>query len=260
MFEAVERYIATQFKALAVFPLLMTDNPSADDVIVRVDYPERVSRLLVILRIPASYIVQPMVLGAMFTLYLIAFFAWWAILFTGRYPRTLFDFSHSVLRWVARATVWEWGLRDEWSLFAAPKQVWAAVVVGTVAVVALFGSGIGVSLGFGLQAASEGEAVVLSFVQAGKASDVEGATGLTAEPAEVRRQIADLFNNRYLFDDFISLKRTGWFWEKTTGQPETLNLDGDLIYEQGPKGEFTAFLVKVEDEWKIAGININRSP
>jgi hypothetical protein len=37
---------------------------------------------------------------------LAAFFAWFAILFTGRYPRSLFDFIEGVIRWHNRVAAY----------------------------------------------------------------------------------------------------------------------------------------------------------
>ncbi|GAF72475.1 unnamed protein product, partial [marine sediment metagenome] len=55
-------------------------------------------------------------------LYGIAYFvtliiAWFAILFTGRYPRGLFDFAVGLLRWSARVDVYTNLMRDEYPPF-----------------------------------------------------------------------------------------------------------------------------------------------
>jgi hypothetical protein len=44
--------------------------------------------------------------------------AWFAILFTGDYPRTLYDFSVGVLRWTARVEAYFLLLRDEYPPFS----------------------------------------------------------------------------------------------------------------------------------------------
>jgi hypothetical protein len=47
----------------------------------------------------------------------ITFVAWFAILFTGRYPRFLFDFVVNVYRWSANANAYVTLLRDEYPPF-----------------------------------------------------------------------------------------------------------------------------------------------
>ena len=43
--------------------------------------------------------------------------AWFAILFTGKFPRGLWDFSHMYMRWRARAITYQALLRDEYPPF-----------------------------------------------------------------------------------------------------------------------------------------------
>ena len=261
MFEHVEGFLDHQLKASSYYPFLLTDNWTADEVGLGVDYPERLSRLSAIFRILVSPLVQVLTYGAQFTLFIISFPAWWIILLTGRYPRFLFGVAQGLLRWIAQVSVWEWGLRDEWALLAAPKRVWAAGLVGSLLLVGVFGTGILVTLVAALgKPASEGEAVVAEFMEAGLRSDVGGATTLTTDQAESRTEVESLFNERYLFEGFLSAKRIGWEWNKTSGQPDSLFLEGGLVYEQPPKGTFSAFLLKLGGEWKIRDLNIDRSP
>lgn len=48
----------------------------------------------------------------------ITFFAWWAVLFTGRYPRGFFDFAESFLRWQVNLTAYTYLLTDEYPPFS----------------------------------------------------------------------------------------------------------------------------------------------
>jgi hypothetical protein len=49
---------------------------------------------------------------------LVTFFAWFAVFFTGRYPKSFFEFSESVLRWTVNVQVYHWLLRDEYPPFS----------------------------------------------------------------------------------------------------------------------------------------------
>jgi hypothetical protein len=48
--------------------------------------------------------------------------AWFAILFTGNYPATLYRFAVSVLRWSTRVEVYLLLLRDEYPPFALESE------------------------------------------------------------------------------------------------------------------------------------------
>jgi hypothetical protein len=95
-----------------------------------VEYPERLSRLLnnipylkMILVIPhlIALLVMSILAGV------INFFAWWAILFTGKYPRGLFDFYVNVLRWGLNVNVYETMMRDEYPAFSGEDGRYRAV-------------------------------------------------------------------------------------------------------------------------------------
>ena len=83
-----------------------------------VDYPERLSRLLIFVKwlliIPHSLILSPLGLAAG----AVTSIAWFAILFTGRFPRGLFDFLVGVFRWTYRVNVYSSLLRDEYPPFS----------------------------------------------------------------------------------------------------------------------------------------------
>ncbi len=83
-----------------------------------VEYPERLSRLLIffkwLLVIPNVIILYFVRLGWMVA----TFIAWFAILFTGRYPKGLFNFSVGALRWTARLDAYILLLRDDYPPFS----------------------------------------------------------------------------------------------------------------------------------------------
>jgi hypothetical protein len=82
-----------------------------------VAYPQRLSRLLIfvkwLLAIP-HYVVLFFLGIAGFVVWFIAFFA---ILITGNYPRSLFDFSVMLLRWTARVNCYTSLMTDEYPPF-----------------------------------------------------------------------------------------------------------------------------------------------
>ena len=86
-------------------------------VTYEVDYPQQLSRGLIfvkwLLAVP-HYV-------ALWVLYIIAgvawIIAWFAILFTGRFPRGIFDFLVGVLRWGYRVGVYVALMRDEYPPF-----------------------------------------------------------------------------------------------------------------------------------------------
>jgi len=87
-------------------------------ITIGVAYPEKLSRLStffrLILAIP-QYIVLYFVNIVAFIL---MFFAWWAILFTGKYPRGLFDFVAGYVRWNTRVTGYFSLLTDKYPPFS----------------------------------------------------------------------------------------------------------------------------------------------
>ena len=93
------------------------------------DYPQKLSRGLIFIKwllvIPHLIILVFYGIAVLFVLII----AWFAILFTGRYPRGLFDFAVGFLRWNTRVTVYsgQWSaynpyvgglLRDEYPPFS----------------------------------------------------------------------------------------------------------------------------------------------
>src|SRR3989304_7064951 len=102
--------------------LLLADRypPFEGDWVITYDvrYPERVSRwkLLfwkIITAIPHLIILEFPGLGAM----IVTVIAWFFILFSGRYPRGLFDYVAGVMRWGARVWAYVLSLTDEYPPF-----------------------------------------------------------------------------------------------------------------------------------------------
>lgn len=87
-------------------------------VTYEVAYPERLSRWLIfvkwLLTIPQLIVLYFLQLATGF----VTFFAFFAILFTGKFPRGLFDFNVNVYRWGANVSAYVGLLRDEYPPFS----------------------------------------------------------------------------------------------------------------------------------------------
>jgi hypothetical protein len=112
------------YNVLAYAALLRDDYPpfslSAGQypVTYDVEYPERLSRLLIFFKwllVLPNLIVLALVGIAWYVTLIIA---WFAILFTGRYPEGLFRFAVGTIRWSARVNAYVLLLRDEYPPFS----------------------------------------------------------------------------------------------------------------------------------------------
>lgn len=87
-------------------------------ITVGVVYPEKLSRLStffrIILLIPQAVVLYFVGIVAS----VLMFFAWWAILFTGKYPKGLFDFVAGYLRWSTRVNGYSSLLTDKYPPFS----------------------------------------------------------------------------------------------------------------------------------------------
>lgn len=87
-------------------------------VTYEVAYPERLSRWLIfvkwLLAIPHLIVLYFLQLATGF----VTFFAFFAILFTGKFPRGLFDFNVNVYRWGANVSAYVGLFRDEYPPFS----------------------------------------------------------------------------------------------------------------------------------------------
>ncbi len=89
---------------------------------LRIDYPERLSRLLLFVKwlfvIPALIVVGLSGIAVFIT----TFISFWAILFTGRYPRWLFDFARGYMEMQARTYAYfPLLLTDQYPLASRPE-------------------------------------------------------------------------------------------------------------------------------------------
>jgi hypothetical protein len=89
---------------------------------LKVEYPEKLSRLTTFFRII-------MLIPQMIVLYflqiaagVILFISWWAILFTGKFPRSLFDFVTYYLRWSTRVNGYTYLLTDKYPPFSGNEE------------------------------------------------------------------------------------------------------------------------------------------
>ena len=133
-----------------------------------VEYPERLSRWLIffkwLLILPNQFIVG--ILG--FVRLMMIFIAWWAILFTGRYPRGLFDFNVGVIRWSLRANAYAGLLRDEFPPFSmqanARPSGRTAIILSIVGAILIVVSTIGTFAAIAAYDAQT-EVVVVSYAR-----------------------------------------------------------------------------------------------
>jgi len=85
---------------------------------LKVDYPDRLSRLTtffrIIMIIPHTIVLYFLQIAAG----VILFISWWAVLFTGKYPRSLFDFVVYCFRWNTRVNGYTYLLTDKYPPFS----------------------------------------------------------------------------------------------------------------------------------------------
>ena len=87
-----------------------------------VEYPENISRGDVLVRalFGIFYIALPhafLLLFRMIATQILVFFSWWAVLFTGEFPRSWFDFIVGTLRWSTRLNCYLYLMTHEYPPF-----------------------------------------------------------------------------------------------------------------------------------------------
>jgi hypothetical protein len=84
---------------------------------LNVEYPDRLSRLTTFFR---GFTVIPHLIVLYFIQIaagVVLFISWWAILFTGRFPKGLFDFTVWSFRWSTRVNGYAYLLTDKYPPF-----------------------------------------------------------------------------------------------------------------------------------------------
>lgn len=136
---AIQRFT---LRAYAYFLLLTDRYPPFDgewQVRYEVDCPERLSRWRLVIWKTVTVIPHFVVLGFVFVgVLVVVILAWFAILFTGRYPRGMHSFVAGSLRWSARASAYWMSLTDEFPSFSLSADVGPAYFSSYV-ISAIFG-------------------------------------------------------------------------------------------------------------------------
>jgi hypothetical protein len=116
------RVNATLFHLVDGYPAFGTSGTS-DSVKLEVEYPEKLSRGLVLLRVFFGflYVIIPHGFCLFFRwigTYVLMFLAWWVVLFTGKYPEKWHAFNVGTWRWVLRINLYMNLFTDEYPRFS----------------------------------------------------------------------------------------------------------------------------------------------
>ena len=105
------------------YPPFTFDEEPDDPLILRVEYPEKLSRLHAVLKFLLGWLYVGIPHGIILFLYGIAllivlFFTWFIILVTGKFPEPVFRFAEGYMRWNARVSLYLAFVRDEYPKFS----------------------------------------------------------------------------------------------------------------------------------------------
>ena len=95
-------------------------------VTLTVEYPERLSRGWLLLKVFFGWLYVGFPHGIILGLYgiavsIVTFIAFWAILFTGKFPKGMFDFVVGYMRWSLNVSAYMGLLRDEYPPFSGEE-------------------------------------------------------------------------------------------------------------------------------------------
>ncbi len=119
------RVSATLLNLVDGYPAFFPGGTS-DTVSLEVPRPEKVSRGLVILRLLLgwAYVGIPHIFCLWFrdiATGVLAFIAWWAVLFTGKYPARMHSFNVGSFRWLQRVSLYLGYFTDEYPKFSGKE-------------------------------------------------------------------------------------------------------------------------------------------
>ena len=121
-FKFVEEYFAFTERVIAYMFLLRDEYPALEksqSITLEIDRPTKLNNFLPLVKwiLAIPHFVILMALG--FVLYAVILIAWFAILFTGKFPKGLFDFVVGVRRWNLRVSAYAFYLMtDEYPPFS----------------------------------------------------------------------------------------------------------------------------------------------
>ena len=103
-------------------PFSGDENVGGSPVKLSVDYPESLSKGLLLLKAFFGWLYVGIPHGIILALYgvavgIIQFIAWWAILFTSKYPEGMFEFVVNYMRWTLRVSAYTTYLTDVYPPF-----------------------------------------------------------------------------------------------------------------------------------------------
>ena len=96
-------------------------------VTLTIEYPERLSRGWVVLKALFGWLYVGIPHGICLWLYgiaigIVTFIAFWVILFTGKYPKGMFNFVEGYMRWYLNVSAYLSFLRDEYPPFSGEQK------------------------------------------------------------------------------------------------------------------------------------------
>lgn len=101
-------------------------NSEDEKIVVNIPYPQKLSQGLLLLRLFFQFIYVIIPHGFLLFFRCIAMIfaiivAWWAVLFTGQYPKGLYDFVVGTLRWSTRVSIYLSFLTDTYPPFSGKE-------------------------------------------------------------------------------------------------------------------------------------------
>lgn len=91
-----------------------------------VEYPEKLSRGILLLKTFFGWLYVGIPHGIILGLYgiavsIVTFIAWWVILFTGKYPKVLFEFVEKYIRWALKVNIYMLFMSDKYPPFSGEE-------------------------------------------------------------------------------------------------------------------------------------------